>query len=198
MQRATPPQNRTTGCTPCLRCASYRSTACLCLLLASMLPTAAQDQPFSHVDDEILHLTPVTRQMDYPQFQPMMGKFRATGANTELFYFDSVLLPPASWTDNDPDSVAKRHLATAAAIRHSVVPQTNPRGTISFILNGNGETPLDSDEGQAEFRSNGPSLRDGINPDSDFIVSGTWFMLPTLLLFSRKLRRTRRCNHRRS
>lgn len=167
------------------------SGTCLGLLLGVVLPAVAQDQPFSHIDDEVLHLTPITRQMDYARFQPTMGAFRTTGAHTDLFYFDSVLLPPASWVDNDSANVAKRHLATAAAIRHSVVPQSNPHGTISILLNGNGETPLDSDEGQAGFRSNGPSLPDGINPDSDFIVSGTWFMLPTLLLFSRKLRRTR-------
>lgn len=155
-------------------------------------PTAAQEQPFSHIDDDILHLTPVTRQLDYVRFLPSLGAFRSTQGHMEVFHFDNVLLPPASYTDNDPDGVTKRRLTTASDVRHSVIPQINPHGTISLLLNGNGETLLDSEQGQAGFRSNSPPLPDAANPDSDLTVSGAWTALPAGLTFSSWLWHVRR------
>lgn len=155
------------------------------LLIGMALPAVGQEQPFSHIDDDLLHLTPVTRQLDYIQFVPSLGTFKPTRAHTELFYFNNVLLPSATWIDDDPDNSAKRHLATASDIRHSVLPQTNRHGTLSLLLNGNGETPLDSEEGQTEFRSNGPPLPDSANPDADMSMSSSWLALPVFLTLSR-------------
>ncbi len=142
------------------------------LLIGIASPTDCQEQPFAPIDEEMLHLTPVTRQMDYINFLPSMGALRPMHTQMELFYFDNVLLPAATWLDDDPDNTVKRHLETATDIRRSVLPQTNPRGTISLLLYGNGETPLDSDKGQAGFRSNGPSLPDASNPGSELPLSG--------------------------
>ncbi len=162
------------------------------LLIGIPLSAVGQEQPFSHMDDEILHLTPVTRQLDYIQFQTSLGALKPISTHTELFYFDNVLLPAATWMDDDPNSSVRRHIATASDIRHSVLPQTNPHGTISLLLNGNGETPLDSEEGQAGFRSNGPPLTDASNPDSEAPVSGSWTAIPALLMLSRLVLRPHR------
>jgi hypothetical protein len=143
------------------------------LLIGIALPTGGQEHSLSHIDGEILRLTPVNRQLDFMTFQTSLGTLRSTGTYGELFHFNSVLLPAATWTDEDPDNSAKRHLATTREIRHSVIPQSNPRGTISFLLNGNGETLLDSEGGQTGFRSNGPTLPDAANPDSETPVSGS-------------------------
>ena len=157
------------------------------LLVGTALPVTGQDQPLAHIDDEILHLTPVMRQLDYIRFLPSLGKLNPGPSHTELYSFDNVLLPATTWLDDDPDSTVKRHLATASDIRRSVIPQTNPRGTVSLLLNGNGETPLDSEEGQSGFRSNGPALRDVANPDSEIPMFGSWTAIPVILTLSRFL-----------
>jgi hypothetical protein len=162
------------------------------LLIGISLSAAGQEQPFSHVDDEILHLTPVSRQLDYIGFHASLGTVKPMHPATDLFYFDNVLLPAATWMDDDPDNIAKRHLATVSDIRRSVLPQTNPHGTISLLLNGNGETPLDSEEGQTDFRSNGPALSGAANPDSETPLSGSWAAIPMALMLTRLLVRSRR------
>jgi hypothetical protein len=166
------------------------------LLIGLSLPAAGQEQPFSHVDDEILHLTPVSRQLDYIRFLPSLGALKPMHAHTEYFYFDNVLLPAATWMDDDPDSSVKRHLATASDIRHSVLPQINPHRTLSLLLNGNGETPLDSEEGQAGFRSNGPSLSGASNSDPEVPISGSWTAIPLVLTLSRLVLRSHRRRRR--
>ena len=162
------------------------------LLIGVARPSVGQEQPFARIDDEMLHLTPVTRQLDYINFLPSLGALRPVHAQTELFYFDNVLLPAATWLDDDPDNAVRRHLETVSDVRRSVIPQINPRGTLSLLLHGNGETPLDSDQGQAGFRSNGPVLPDASNPDSEIPMSGSWTALPVVLTFSRLLWRSRR------
>ena len=148
-------------------------TALFLLLVGIALPAGGQDQPFAHIDDDLLRLTPVNRQLDYVRFQPSLGSLKPLQPPTELFSFDIVLLPPATYVDDDADSAATRHLATASDIRRSVIPQINPHATISLLLYRNGETPLDSDEGQAGFRSNGPSVIDAMNPDAEIPRSGS-------------------------
>ncbi|MCW3101058.1 MAG: hypothetical protein JWL77_6676 [Chthonomonadaceae bacterium] len=162
------------------------------LLIGITLSATGQEQPFSHIDAETLHLTPVSRQLDYISFFPSLGAVKPTHTHTDLFSFDNVLLPAATWMDDDPDNIMKRHLATARDIRRSVLPQTNPHGTISLLLHGNGETPLDSEEGQTGFRSNGPALSDASNPESGAPLSGSWTAIPMALTLSRLLWRSRR------
>lgn len=162
------------------------------LLIGAALPAVGQEQPFAKIDDEILHLTPVNRQLDYVTFLPSMGALKPMHAQRELFTFDNVLLPAATWMDDDPDNSGKRHLETADDIRHSVVPQINPRGTLSLVLHGNGETALDSDQGQAGFRSNGPVLSENSNSDMEIPVSGSWTAIPVVLTLSRLLAWSRR------
>ncbi len=135
------------------------------LMLCIAAPIGGQEQMFAYSNDEIVHLTPASRLLDFNQFQASLGAFKPLLPSTEFFYFDNVLLPASSWLDEDPDTAAKRHLATASDIRHSVLPQTNPRGTISLLLKGNGETALDSEGGQSGFRSNGPALPDSSIPE---------------------------------
>ena len=166
------------------------------LLIGIALPAAAQEQPFSHIDDDLMHLTPVSRNLDYIRFLPSLGALKPTRAHTELFYFDRVLLPSSTWMDDAPDNSAKRHPATASDIRHSVIPQTNRHGTLSFLLNGNGETPLDSEEGQTEFRSNGPTLPDSATPDAEIEMSGSWLALPVILMLSQAIARLNRWTRR--
>lgn len=158
----------------------------------AVLPAAGQEPPFAPADDEIMHLTPVTRQLDYISFLPSLGGLKPTPLHTELFYFDNVLLPAATWLDDDPNNTSKRHPATASDIRHSVLPQINPHGTISLLLNGNGETPLDSEEGQTGFRSNGPALPDTANVETETPSSGSWTAIPMALTLSRLFLRSRR------
>jgi len=148
-------------------------TALLAMLFGMALPAGGQDQPFAHVDDDLLRLTPVNRQLDYVRFQPSLGAMKPLPTQTVLFSFDIVLLPPATYVDDDPDTATTRRLATASDIRRSVIPQINPHATISLLLQGNGETPLDSEEGQAGFRSNGPPVIDAANPDADIPRSGS-------------------------
>ncbi len=179
----------------CGRQAGFHVRCSLCLvglLIGLSLPVSGQEQPFSHVDDEILHLTPVNRQLDYIRFQASLGAVKPMHPPTELFYFDNVLLPAATWMDDDPDNIARRHLATASEIRRSVLPQTNPHGTLSLLLMGNGETAMDNNEGQAGFRSNGPALSDASSPDSQAPISGSWTAIPVALMLSRLFVRSRR------
>ena len=170
-----------------------RSGLCLFgLLIGLSLPVSGQEQPFSRIDDEILHLTPVNRQLDYVRFQASLGAVKPMHPPTELFYFENVLLPAATWMDDDPDNITRRHLATASEIRRSVLPQPNPHGTISLLLTGNGETAMDSEEGQNGFRSNGPGLSDVSSPDVQIPLSGSWTAIPMALMLSRFLIRIRR------
>lgn len=165
---------------PSLRCSGSRAAfwpAVGLLLFGAALPAAGQEQPFSSGADDILHLTPVNRQLDYINFQQSLGKLKPAPGPSEIFFFDPVLLPVTTWLDDDPDGGVKRHLATASEIQRSVIPQTNQRGTLSLLLTGNGETPLDSEEGQSAFRSNGPALRDVANPDSGIPMTESWTLL---------------------
>lgn len=152
----------------------------------------SQEQPFAHIDDEILHLTPVTRQLDYPQFQASFGSLQSLGSQTILFHFDTVLLPAATWTDDDLDAGRRIRLENASEVRRSILPQFNRNGTLSLLLNGIGQTPLDSDTGLTEFRSNSPAVPGTFGFETETPEPGTVGLLLATLAAAGVLHRRRR------